>query len=90
MIFLWLDYNFLWTLPQHDSSYSGYKDELAWAALWLHRATGDADMLEQAKALYDECCSFSINRAFTWDDKGPGVQILMYKHTGKTHHVPFR
>jgi len=67
----------------YPSSYSGYQDELAWAALWLHKATGDEDMLELAKLLYDECCSFSVNRAFSWDDKGPGVQILMYKHTGK-------
>lgn len=68
--------------PPPPSSYSGFLDELAWASLWLHRATGTATYLDKARAVYDSCCSYAMNRAFTWDDQAPGVQLLMYKHTG--------
>ncbi|TOF77699.1 hypothetical protein CGJ15_26735, partial [Vibrio parahaemolyticus] len=35
-------------------SWSGYGDELAWAALWLNRATGDAAYLTKAQEHWDE------------------------------------
>ncbi|TOF81066.1 glycosyl hydrolase family 9, partial [Vibrio parahaemolyticus] len=34
---------------QYYHSWSGYGDELAWAALWLARATGDDTYLDRAK-----------------------------------------
>lgn len=52
-------------------SYNGYKDELAWAALWLYQATRDTSYLEHVVMVYDECCRASSEpRAFGWDDKG--------------------
>lgn len=39
----------LFFLLTQCSSYSGYKDELAWAGLWLFRATGNSTYLQIAK-----------------------------------------
>ena len=64
-------------------SWSGFKDELAWAALWLYQASGQQDYLDKAEALYGECCSNTAGAAFSWDDKAPGVQLLLYKLTKK-------
>jgi len=56
-------------------SWSGYKDELVWAALWLHKATGEQTYLDKAQTWYDQ---FGIGTGwFSWDDKGVGVQVLM-------------
>ena len=42
-------------------SYSGYQDELAWAAVWLYKATGEATYLNYAKTIYSGN-GFSGNR----------------------------
>lgn len=34
-------------------SWDGYQDELAWAATWIYKATGEKQYLRQAEALYD-------------------------------------
>src|SRR5690606_5362250 len=34
---------------QFYRSYSGWRDELAWGAVWLHLATGDAGYLDRAR-----------------------------------------
>ena len=64
-------------VKSYYASVSGYKDELLWAALWLHRATGRADYLDY---VVDNADSFggtgwAINE-FSWDVKYAGVQIL--------------
>jgi hypothetical protein len=64
-------------VKSYYASVSGYKDELLWAALWLHRATGRADYLDY---VVDNAHSFggtgwAINE-FSWDVKYAGVQIL--------------
>jgi hypothetical protein len=64
-------------VKSYYASVSGYKDELLWAALWLHRATGRADYLDY---VVDNADSFSgtgwaINE-FSWDVKYAGVQVL--------------
>jgi uncharacterized protein YyaL (SSP411 family) len=51
-------------------SYTGYKDELAWAALWLHQATGDKQYLDKALDMYHDCCAFTDGGPFGWDNKG--------------------
>ena len=57
------------------SSFSGYNDELVWAALWLHKATGEQAYLDKAKSMYDQ---FGLGTGwFSWDDKAVGVQVLM-------------
>ena len=62
-----------------SSSWSGYKDELAWGALWLYKATGDNQYLDTAKQNFD-CNS---NLWFGWDNKMAGAQVLMYDVTGQ-------
>ncbi|WOK92634.1 endoglucanase 7 [Canna indica] len=61
-------------------STSGYGDELLWAALWLHRATGDEEYLKYAVENADELngTSWAISE-FSWDIKYAGVQILASK-----------
>merc|ERR1719471_1516389 len=34
-------------------SFSGYKDELVWAAIWLYKATGEEEYKTKAQSLYD-------------------------------------
>ncbi|XP_037070229.1 endoglucanase 13-like [Pollicipes pollicipes] len=54
-------------------SWSGYGDELAWAAAWLYRATQEASFLTRASG-------------FSWDDKRAGAQVLLYQLTGDAQH----
>jgi endoglucanase len=62
-------------------------DELAWASLWLFKATGDPAYLEAAKKDYALCCSGPLYTAFTWDNKAPAVQLMMYRITGASRRV---
>uniref|UniRef100_H2Z0W9 Endoglucanase n=1 Tax=Ciona savignyi TaxID=51511 RepID=H2Z0W9_CIOSA len=63
-------------------SYSGYKDELAWAASWLYFATEEQEFLTDAQAKYNE---FNLDNrkpaGFHWDDKTAGVQLLLAQMT---------
>ncbi|KAM3191171.1 hypothetical protein ACQJBY_068853 [Aegilops geniculata] len=56
-------------------SYSGYHDELLWAASWLHRASNNASYMTYVEAygmqLGDDDYSFS------WDDKRVGTKVLL-------------
>ncbi|KAL5201008.1 hypothetical protein ABZP36_035362 [Zizania latifolia] len=62
------------------ASVSGYHDELLWAALWLHRATGRDDYLRYA---VDKADSFGgvgwAMTEFSWDVKYAGLQVLAAK-----------
>ncbi|KAF0915544.1 hypothetical protein E2562_036697 [Oryza meyeriana var. granulata] len=62
------------------ASVSGYHDELLWAALWLHRATGREDYLRYA---VDNADSFGgvgwAITEFSWDVKYAGLQVLAAK-----------
>lgn len=55
-------------------SSSGFGDELAWAAVWLYRATQNVTYLNDAKAFYNQ---FGLSGAgeFSWDNKAAGVQV---------------
>eukprot|EP00624_Nannochloropsis_granulata_P003254 evm.model.NODE_26454_length_13086_cov_40.792679.1 len=61
-----------------------YKDELAWAAVWLFKATGEADYLQKAELMFDACCggrAGTTKTDYDWGDKGPGVQLLLFHIT---------
>lgn len=60
-----------------DSS-SGYGDELAWAAIWLYRATLNVTYLNDAKAFYNQYGLTSAVGDFSWDNKAAGVQVKYY------------
>jgi len=57
----------------HFSSGS-YTDELAWAAIWLYKATGEQNYLTEAKQHASSCCSWP-GWAFSWDEKSEGVSV---------------
>ncbi|MFI6025615.1 glycoside hydrolase family 9 protein [Amycolatopsis magusensis] len=69
-------------------SWSGYQDELVWAAAWLYRATGDAAYLAKAEAEYDRLATEpqSSERSYkwtiAWDDKSYGAYVLLAELTG--------
>ncbi|KAL9444973.1 hypothetical protein AB3S75_018048 [Citrus x aurantiifolia] len=54
-------------------SYSGYNDELLWAATWLYMATRNPTYLEYIK----EDSISAIVAEFSWDLKYAGAQILL-------------
>ncbi|KAK4795134.1 hypothetical protein SAY86_013128 [Trapa natans] len=57
-------------------SYSGYQDELLWAAAWLHRATGDDKYMNYIVS--NQGWSQKVTE-FSWDNKFAGVQALLAK-----------
>ncbi|XP_042441309.1 endoglucanase 5-like [Zingiber officinale] len=61
-------------------SMSGYGDELLWAALWLHRASGREEYLDYVIRNAEELngTRWAISE-FSWDIKYAGVQILASK-----------
>ncbi|MED6217461.1 hypothetical protein PIB30_017900 [Stylosanthes scabra] len=63
-------------VAQKIYSSSGYKDELAWAAAWLHRATRTQSYLDYIQQLGD---TGGARAQFSWDDKYLGAQILASK-----------
>lgn len=75
------------SIPQSANyyrSYSGYWDELLWAAAWLHRATGESLYLQRAEAIFNErFANTTIRWTHDWDNKLPGAAILLAQMTGK-------
>ncbi|KAK7308407.1 hypothetical protein VNO77_42011 [Canavalia gladiata] len=66
------------SIPQAQKIYSssGYKDELLWAAAWLHRATNSKSYLDFLGGSGD---TGGVRTVFSWDDKFTGAQILAAK-----------
>lgn len=63
---------------------SGYWDELAWAAAWLYRATQEPAYLRQAETIYQQQLAGEFRPAtLDWDDKKPGVAVLLARLTQK-------
>ena len=60
-----------------QKSTSRYEDELAWAAVWLYRATKDTYYLGQAEGIYREA-NFYSPKYFAWDDKRAGVMVSAF------------
>lgn len=64
------------------TSNSGYKDELAWSAYWLYKATGDNTYLDKSKKYLSETnCDFKW--AQCWDDVSYGTSVLLAIETGE-------
>ena len=61
------------------TSYSGYKDELAWASLWLYRATGDVTYKDNFMNEFDNQAMNESPEEFSWDNKWNGVKVLAQK-----------
>ncbi|GLT78176.1 hypothetical protein SLA2020_497210 [Shorea laevis] len=70
-------------------SFSGYQDELLWAAAWLYQATGDNKYLNYV--LSNQGWSQGVSE-FSWDNKYAGAQILLAKdfHGGKKDLAKFK
>ena len=70
-------------------SWSGYQDELVWAATWLYIATGEASYLEKAEQWYDDLpkepqsTTPMYKEALSWDDKTYGCYVLLAKITNR-------
>ncbi|KAG2581172.1 hypothetical protein PVAP13_6KG018100 [Panicum virgatum] len=58
-------------------SYSGYQDELLWAAAWLHRASGNASFLSYVRANGMQLGAGDDDFSFSWDDKRAGTKVLL-------------
>ncbi|XP_076049348.1 endoglucanase A-like [Oratosquilla oratoria] len=67
---------------EYYKSWGGYEDELAWSAVWLYRATKEDFYLKEAAGHYEE----GIPYEFSWDQKAPGVQVLLAQLTNETKY----
>jgi endoglucanase len=69
------------------ASFSGWQDELAWAAAWLAKATGDKTYLAKAEKIFrEELAKTSWHGTQSWDDKKYGTAILLLQLTGKPEY----
>ncbi|ADL52518.1 glycoside hydrolase family 9 protein [Clostridium cellulovorans] len=72
------------------NSWSGYYDELSWAAAWLYMATNDASYLEKAESyvpfwkVEQQTTTIAYRWAHCWDDVHFGAQLLLARLTGKS------
>ncbi|XP_077990956.1 endoglucanase F-like [Glandiceps talaboti] len=58
-------------------------NKLAWAAAWIHYATGSKKHLADAKKYYRDYKLRGRSYSFGWDNSTPGVQLLLYLLTGE-------
>lgn len=70
------------------NSWSGYHDELTWAAAWLYRATNESSYLDKAESHYLDC-SPDPNWAQSWDGKINGAAVLLAHLTGKEQYKSY-
>ncbi|OXA46991.1 endoglucanase E-4 [Folsomia candida] len=75
------------SVPEATPFYTSwaFEDEIAWAAAWLYRASGEERYLLEAEALYAEFNLQYVND-FSWDGKASGVDILLYQTTGRAEY----
>ncbi|WP_245877427.1 glycoside hydrolase family 9 protein, partial [Streptomyces glaucescens] len=75
------------------NSWSGYRDELVWGAVWLYKATGDPAYLAKAESYYDnlstepQTSTRSYRWTLSWDDSSYGAYVLLAQLTGKQKYV---
>ena len=67
--------NQIWDAGSFYNSWSGYEDELTYAAMWLYKATGESDYLQKAQSKYP----YGTPKFFSWDDKKVGAQLLFHE-----------
>ncbi len=63
------------------NSWSGFYDELAWAAVWLYIATDDYNYLKKAEQ-YEEQAVGDYKWAQCWDDVYTGTCLLLAQKSG--------
>ena len=64
------------------NSWSGFYDELTWAAMWLYIADGDSAYLTKAKS-YEGQCGGNYKWTMCWDDVYTGAVCLLATVTGE-------
>jgi len=70
------------------NSFTGYQDELAWAAAWLYRATNEKALLERSEKIYaDELTSGKWEWTHSWDDKKYGTAVLLAALTKNKRYI---
>merc|ERR1739838_1239817 len=69
-------------VASYYKSWSGYNDELLWSVAWLYKATGDDKYLNDLKSNYNSMGGGNTAGEFSWDNKYPGVQVLLADFTG--------
>lgn len=70
-------------------SFSGFWDELTWAATWLYLATDDTSYLEKAENYASNLSYEDKDMKWTqnWDDKKLGATLMLAKITGKDKYI---
>lgn len=70
------------------NSWSGFYDELCWAAGWLYTATNDKSYLEKAKDYFSQ---LELNHKWShcWDDKGIGCALRLSQITKDSTYSSF-
>ena len=71
-------------LSQGQSFYtsSSYEDDLAWAAVWLYKATGEASYLQDAKNYLNTSKGIHQDEwTMCWDNMWTPAEIMMYEIT---------
>ncbi|TFK55840.1 family 9 glycosyl hydrolase [Heliocybe sulcata] len=70
------------SVPAAEDTYpsSDYKDDLAFAALWMAWATNDVVLYNQTQRMWSEYelggASGGLDGVFNWDGKTPGIPVL--------------
>lgn len=67
------------------TSNSGFYDELAWAAYWLYKATGESGYLDKSKSYLSQT-SGDYKWAQCWDDVSYGTALLLAIETGEQQY----
>ncbi|MDI5787523.1 glycoside hydrolase family 9 protein [Bacillus licheniformis] len=69
---------------QYYNSWSGYKDELTWGAVWLYLATEEQQYLDKALASvsdWGDPANWPYRWTLSWDDVTYGAQLLLARLT---------
>lgn len=73
-----------WALTAYPS-YNGWEDQLAWAAAWLYRATGNADYLDEAYGFWNRG---SPEVYASWDSTYAPVASMLISLANQGETVP--
>ena len=71
------------------NSWSGFRDELAWAGAWLYLAGAGNTYLQKAEQYAASQVNATNKWALCWDDKGVGAMLLLAKITGKPEYKAY-
>nr|WP_285851627.1 glycoside hydrolase family 9 protein [Bacillus licheniformis] len=75
---------------QYYNSWSGYKDELTWGAVWLYLATEEQQYLDKALASvsdWGDPANWPYRWTLSWDDVTYGAQLLLARLTNDSRFV---